>query len=243
MTANKKYRTKKLSLAVDCIIFGYNEDEGLKLLVIRRGFEPCKGQLSLMGGFVQEDESAEDAARRVLHDLTGLEGIYMEQMHVFSKPDRDPAERTVVVAFFALIDIKKYQNQMSTGYMSQWFPINQYPDLIFDHNEMVEMAKEHLRYRAAQHPLLFELLPSKFTIPQLMKLYEELYNTKFDLGNFSRKLISTDLIVKQKDRDKAGSKKGAFYYKLDAKRYEEGFSSFLNFVTKPKLKTRQTKRS
>lgn len=241
MVANKKYRAKKLLLAVDCIIFGYNEDEGVKLLLIRRGFEPMKGSLSLMGGFVGAEESAEDAARRVLQDLTGLEGVYMEQMHVFSKPDRDPADRTAVVAFFALIDIKKYQNQMTTGYLSQWFPINEYPELIFDHNEMVEMAKERLRYRAAQHPLVFELLPQKFTIPQLMRLYEELFNKHFDLGNFSRKLLSTGLIIKQKDRDKAGSKKGAFYYKLDAKRYAEGFSSFMNFVNKPKLKPRHIK--
>jgi ADP-ribose pyrophosphatase YjhB (NUDIX family) len=240
--AISKYKAKKLLLAVDCIIFGYDEG-GLKLLVIRRGFEPRKGELSLMGGFVLENESAEDAARRVLHDLTGLEDVYMEQMHVFSKTDRDPAERTVVVAFFALIDIKEYQSQMSTGHLSQWFPINDYPQLIFDHNEMVEMAKEHLRYKAAQHPLLLELLPQKFTIPQLMNLYEELYNTNFDLGNFSRKVTSTGIIVKLKDRDKGNSKKGAFYYKLDTKKYEEGLHSFLNFVNKPKLKPKLTRRT
>ncbi|MDE1191681.1 MAG: NUDIX hydrolase [Arachidicoccus sp.] len=234
----KRYKAAKLLLAVDCIIIGYDEDDGLKVLITKRGFEPHKGSLSLMGGFVQEDESVEDAAARILHDLTGLEGVYMEQMHVFSKPDRDSEERTVVVAFFALIDIKKYQNQMSTGYQSKWFPINNYPELIFDHGEMVEMAKERVQYRAAQHPLLLELLPGKFTIPQVMRLYEVLYNVKFDLGNFSRKIISTGLIIKLNERDKANSKKGAYYYKVDEKKYQEGFRRFLNFVNKPQFKTK-----
>ena len=169
---------RKFYVAVDCIIFGYDGQE-LKLLVVQRGFEPLKGQWSLVGGFVQENESAEGAAARVLKDLTGLDGLYMEQLHTFSNPLRDTQERTVSIAYFALIDIQKYKQQISEDYPG-WFPINQLPDLIFDHNEIVELAKEQLRYKAALHPLLFELLPSRFTIPQLQNLYTCVYNVEFD---------------------------------------------------------------
>lgn len=235
--AKRKYVGKKLLLAVDCIIFGFDE-EGLKLLVIKRGFEPCKGRLSLMGGFVGEAESSEDAAIRVLHELTGLEGIYMEQLHLYSDPLRDPGARTAVMAYFALIDIKRYQSQMSADFQARWVAADKAPKLIFDHDKMVAMAKERLRYKAALHPLLFELLPDKFTIPQLQILYEKLYDTKFDPGNFFKKIRSTGLLVRLKERDKLNSKKGAYFYSLDKKKYEEGFNTFLNFVYKPKFKNK-----
>ena len=220
---------KRFLFAVDCIIFGYDGQE-LKLLVIQRGFEPYKGKWSLVGGFVQENESAEGAASRVLKELTGLDGLYMEQLHAFTAIDRDAVERTISIAFFSLIDIQKYKKQINEDYHPVWFPINELPDLIFDHNEIVELAKEKLRYKAALHPLLFELLPAKFTIPQLQNLYTCVYNVEFDKGNFSRKLLSTNLLLKLKDKDKAGSKKGAFYYKVDPKKYNADFHSFLNFV-------------
>ena len=220
---------KRLLFAVDCIIFGYDGQE-LKLLVIQRSFEPFKGKWSLVGGFVGESESAEGAAARVLKELTGLDGLYMEQLHAFTEPDRDSVERTVSIAYFALIDIQKYKQQINEDYHPVWFPINQLPELIFDHTAFVELAKEKLRYKAALHPLLFELLPAKFTMPQLQSLYQAVYNTEFDKGNFNRKLLSTKLLVKLKDKDKLNSKKGAFYYKVDNKKYSASFNSFLNFV-------------
>lgn len=240
-TLNKRYQGEKLLLAVDCIIFGFEED-GLKLLLIKRGFEPGKGRLSLMGGFVGEKERSEDAAIRVLHELTGLEGVYMEQLHLFSSPGRDPGERTAVMTYFALIDIKRYQSQMSADFQARWVDANEVPELIFDHNDMVEMAKERLRYKAALHPLLFELLPDKFTIPQLQNLYEQLYDTKLDPGNFFRKIVSTGLLVRLKERDKLNSKKGAYFYQLDAEKYKEGFNTFLNFVYKPTFKNNKNKK-
>jgi ADP-ribose pyrophosphatase YjhB (NUDIX family) len=220
---------KRFLFAVDCIVFGYDGQE-LKLLVIQRGFEPCKGKWSLVGGFVQENESAEGAAKRVLKSLTGLDGLYMEQLHAFTEPDRDEVERTISIAYFSLIDIQKYKQQINEDYHPVWFPINQLPELIFDHQKIVELAKEKLRYKAALHPLLFELLPAKFTLPQLQNLYTCVYNVEFDKGNFARKLLSTNLLLKLKDKDKLSSKKGAFYYKVDPKKYNAGFSSFLNFV-------------
>ncbi|TRX09521.1 NUDIX hydrolase [Flavobacterium gawalongense] len=220
---------KRFLFAVDCIIFGYDGQE-LKLLVIKRNFESFKGNWSLVGGFVSDDESADDAAVRVLKDLTGLDGVYMEQLHCFTEPNRDSVERTISIAYFALIDIHKYNQQISEDYHPVWFPINQLPELIFDHSAIVELAKEKLRYRAALHPLLFELLPDKFTMPQLQSLYEAVYNMEFDKGNFNRKLLSTKLLEKLEDKDKLSSKKGAFYYTVNLKKYSAGFKTFLNFV-------------
>jgi 8-oxo-dGTP diphosphatase len=223
---------KRFLFAVDCIIFGYDGQE-LKLLVIQRGFEPFKGKWSLVGGFVGENESAKGAAARVLKDLTGLEGLYMEQLHAFTEPRRDTVERTISIAYFALIDIQKYKQQINEDYNPAWFSINELPELIFDHTAIVELAKEKLRYKAALHPLLIELLPAKFTIPQLQNLYTCVYNIEFDKGNFTRKLLSTNLLVKLKDKDKLNSRKGAFYYKVDPKKYHAGFKAFLNFVPRP----------
>jgi ADP-ribose pyrophosphatase YjhB (NUDIX family) len=222
----------RLLAAVDCIIFGFDGTE-LKLLLIKRSFDPEKGKWSLMGGFVQPDENCLQAANRVLTQLTGLTGVFMEQLRSFSNPGRDPKERTISIAYFALIDIHKYEKQISDQYHPEWFELNQIPPLIFDHNEMVDLAIKRLRYKAAIHPILFELLPEKFTIPQLQILYEAVYGTEFDKRNFSRKILSTGLLVKQKDKDKESSKKGAFYYKLHKSKYESNFQAFLNFIPNP----------
>ncbi|WP_416441946.1 NUDIX hydrolase [Phnomibacter sp. MR] len=226
--AEYQYQTRIL-VAVDCILFGF-DGEQIQLLLIKRGFEPMKHQWSLMGGFVQPDESTDDAANRILKQLTGLEGIYLEQLHTFSSPDRDPIERTVSIAYFALIDIKQYQQQLTDQFQAAWFPMQDIPTLIFDHEQMVKMARQRLRYKAASHPVLFELLPQKFTLPVLQHLFEDVYDTQFDKGNFSRKMLSTGLLLKQTDKDKGSSKKGAFYYKLDKKNYKKNFHQLLRIV-------------
>lgn len=222
----------RLLAAVDCIIFGF-DGYNLKLLLIKRGFEPEKGKWSLMGGFVHAEETPEDAAARVLRQLTGLKDVYMEQMLVFGKPDRDPIERTLSITYFALIDIKKYEKQLSDRYHAEWFELDRVPRLIFDHREMLEHARQRLRYKAALHPILFELLPEKFTIPQIMTLYEQVYDVELDKRNFTRKLRSTGLLVKQMDKDKENSKNGAFYYKLNQATYRDKFTAFLNFIPNP----------
>lgn len=219
-------------VAVDCIIFGFDGDH-LKLLLIKRGFEPEKGKYSLMGGFIQPKESPEQAAERILHQLTGLYGVYLEQLQTFGDPNRDPVERTLSIAYYALIDVHQYEKQISTAYHAEWFPLNKFPKLIFDHSKMVELARKSLRYKASLHPILFELLPEKFTMPQLQNLYEDIYDTAFDKRNFSRKVLSTNLLIKQKDKDKSGSKKGAFYYKLNKKKYKADFHAFLKFIPNP----------
>ena len=230
----KYQKQTRFLAAVDCIIFGF-DGQTLKLLLIQRGFEPEKGKWSLMGGFIQPNESADAAAIRILKSLTGLEGVYLEQLFTFGEPSRDPIERTLSIAYFALIDIHKYEKQLSDEYHPEWFPLTKIPNLIFDHKEMVKMAKEKLRYKAALHPLLFELLPQKFTLPQLQSLYESVYETELDKRNFSRKVLSTRLLVKQGDKDKASSKKGAYYYKLNNKYYKANFQAFLNIIPNPHL--------
>jgi ADP-ribose pyrophosphatase YjhB (NUDIX family) len=222
---------KPVLLAIDCIIFGF-DGLNIKLLLIQRGFEPEKGKWSLMGGFLQPSEVLDEAASRILKQLTGLEGVYMEQLHTFSELGRDPEERTISVAYFALIDIHQYEKQLTDQYHAEWFLLHKKPRLIFDHDDMVRLAQKQLRYKAALHPLLFELLPPKFTIPQLQNLYEGVYDTLFDNRNFTRKVMSTGLLVKQDGKDKSGSKKGAYYYKLDKKKYKAKQASFLNFVSK-----------
>jgi ADP-ribose pyrophosphatase YjhB (NUDIX family) len=223
---------KRILVATDCIIFGF-DGWNIKLLLVQRGLEPEKHKWSLMGGFIQPSESPDDAANRVLELRTGLKNVYMEQFRVFGLPGRDPVERTLSIAYFALIDIHQYEKQLSEEYHPEWFLLDEMPDLIFDHAEMVRLALRQLRYKAALHPLLFQLLPEKFTIPQLQALYEGVYQTKFDDRNFSRKLLSTGLLVKQPEKDKLSSKKGAFYYKLDQSHYAENFESFLNLVPNP----------
>ncbi|MDR3714888.1 MAG: NUDIX domain-containing protein [Puia sp.] len=222
----------RLLIAIDCIIFGFDGHD-IKLLLIQRGLRPEKGKWSLMGGFLEPAESLDDAASRILKKLTGLEGVYLEQLHAFGDPLRDPVERTISVAYFALVDIHRYEKQLSTEYHAEWFLLKELPELIFDHTTMVRMARRELRYKAALHPILFELLPQRFTIPQLQILYEGIYDTTFDNRNFSRKVLSTGLLIKQKEKDKANSKKGAFYYKLDKRKYKANFQAFLNFIPNP----------
>jgi len=152
---------------------------------------------------------------------------------VFGKPDRDPVERTLSIAYFALIDIQQYETQLSNTNHPVWYPLDGMPNMVFDHADMVKMAMKQLRYKAALHPILFQLLPGRFTIPQLQALYEGVYQTKFDDRNFSRKLLSTGLLIKLAEKDKQSSKKGAFYYQLDQSNYEKKFEKFLNLVPNP----------
>jgi len=222
----------RFTQAVDCIIFGFDGDT-LKILLIQRGFQPEKGKWSLMGGFVQDNESLDQASNRILKQLTGLDGMYLEQLHTFGAPNRDPMERTISTAYFALIDIYKYETQISPDYHAEWFSLKRMPKLIFDQQDMVELAKKRVRYKAALHPILFELLPSRFTIPQLQSLYESVYNTKIDKRNFSKRILATGLLIKQADKDKSSSRRGAFYYQLNMQNYYAKFQAFLNLIPNP----------
>ncbi len=214
-------------VAVDCIIFGF-DGEHLKLLVVRRGFAPEKGKWSLVGGFVQPHEGIEMAASRVLKKLTGLEDVYMEQLQAFGDPGRDPVERTISVAFYALIDIHQYEKQLTDTGHPEWFLLKDIPPLIFDHDQMVTAAIAKLRAQALDQPVLFELLPQRFTLPMLQQLYERVLDRPLDKRNFSRKILSSGLLVKTSKKEKGSSKKGAFYYTLDKQKYRTSSSPLVN---------------
>jgi ADP-ribose pyrophosphatase YjhB (NUDIX family) len=219
--------TQRILIAVDCILFGFNRNE-LKLLLTKRSFEPEKGKWSLIGGFVKQDESLDDAAKRILYKLTGLNNIFMEEVKAFSCVNRDPVERTISIAYYALIKTGK-NLKISGDYGAQWFPVTRLPELIFDHTEMVRAAHEKLENMARHQPIGFELLPKKFTIPQLRKLYEAIYDKDLDKRNFSRKILAMDLLKKLNEKDKSTSKKGAYLYRFDRKQYHELIRKGLNF--------------
>lgn len=220
----------KLLVAVDSIIFGFNENDlDLKVLLLKRNFEPEKGKWSLMGGFVSPDESLDEAAERIVLQLTGLNHVYMEQLFAFGNVSRDAGGRIISVAYFSLIKINEHDTVLVKNHGALWIPLNELPPLIFDHSEMVEKALRKLRIRARTQPIGFELLPEKFTIPQLQRLYEAIYQVPFDKRNFRRKLLSMGLLEKMDEKEKETSKKGAFYYKFNQKKYEELIQKGFNF--------------
>jgi 8-oxo-dGTP diphosphatase len=218
-------------VAVDCIIFGFDED-GLKLLLIKRKFEPCKEQWSLMGGFVSEGENIDDSAKRVLFDLTGLTNVYLEQLFTYGDISRDPAGRVISVAYFALIKTDDFDAATGEQHGAKWVNIIHKPNLIFDHDIMVEKALARLKRRVKNQPIGFELLPEKFTLPQLQKLYEAIFQEEFDKRNFRRRILSMDLLIKLDEKDKVNSKKGAFKYMFDMNRYNELVSTGFYFEVK-----------
>jgi 8-oxo-dGTP diphosphatase len=220
---------QKILVAVDCIIFGFDGTQ-LKALFIKRGFEPEKGKWSLMGGFVGKNENADEAAIRVLYQLTGMKNIYMEQLYTFSDINRDAAGRVISIAYFALINIADYSEQLQLEHEAKWFPLNKVPSLIFDHKKMVLKAKELLRQKVAHHPIGFELLPPKFTLPQLQSLYEAIYETPLDKRNFTKKMLSLGILNKLNEKEKESSRKGAFYYVFDSNKYGKLQSNGVRFV-------------
>lgn len=225
----KKYSTAdKVLLAVDCIIFGFDK-EGLKILLIKRNFEPELGKWSLIGGFQKKEENLDQAANRILHRLTGLNDVYMEQLYAFSKVDRDPVERTISVAYYALIDVASHDEEMIRDDSAQWFGITNIPDLIFDHHLMIKRAIARLRRRVSNKPIGFELLPEKFTMLQLQKLYEAILGEKLDKRNFINKINSLDILVKLNEKDMTVSRKGAFLFKFDQEKYDKKVEDGFNF--------------
>jgi 8-oxo-dGTP diphosphatase len=229
MDIEKYISQDRLLVAVDCIIFGFDGKE-LKALLIKRGFEPQKGKWSLMGGFVNKDENVDEAAERVLYQLTGLNNIYMEQLYCFGDVNRDVAGRVVSIAYFALINIEDYSEQMQLEHEARWFSMEKIPALIFDHKEMVEKAKDRLRQNVAIHPIGFELLPLKFTLPQLQSLYEAIYESPIDKRNFTRKILSLGILNKLNEKEKESSKKGAFLFVFDKEKYSKLNSNGIKFM-------------
>lgn len=218
----------KMYVATDCVIFGF--DSGiLKLLVFKRRVEPLRGEFSLIGSFVRLEEDVSEAAKRVLEEFTGLNNVFMEELGVYGTAIRDPGYRVVSVGQFALIRISDYDRELVEEHAAYWYDIEEVPNLVLDHNQMVKDALELLKQRARHQPIGFELLPEKFTIPQLQKLYEVIYRKELDSRNFRKKVLSLRVLVKLDEKDKSSSRRGAFLYKFDEANYQKLLKSGFNF--------------
>ena len=210
----------KVFVSVDCIVFGFDNDK-LKLLIGRRQMDPGRGEWSLYGGFVREDESLVEAANRVLYTLTGLKDIYMKQVGAFGAIDRDPGERVITVAYCALINVKDYDDELRQEHGVEWVSINEMPKLYSDHNEMVRKAVTLLRRRISTEPLSFNLLPELFTLTQLQHVYEAILGEQIDKRNFRKRIKSIDFIEKTEHIDKLTSKRGAMLYRFNKNAYDQ----------------------
>ncbi len=229
MSASFYSEQSKFLVAVDCIIFGFAEGE-LNLLLLKRSMEPALGCWSLPGGFVKEHESAEEAASRVLSSLTGLDELYMEQLRIFTEEQRDPGERVLSVAYYALVNVEDYDKGLVQQHNAYWRNINDLPELIFDHDDMVRSALKRLRRKASTEPVGFNLLPEKFTVPQLQTLYEAIYGRSIDKRNFRKKIQTMDFLEKSEEKDKSSSKRGAFLYTFNQELYEKSINEGFSFT-------------
>ena len=210
----------KVWLSVDCIIFGFDEGK-LKILIGKRQMDPGRGEWSLYGGFVGGNESVDDAASRTLYELTGLRNLYMRQVGAFGNVDRDPGERVVSIAYYALINVKDYDDALRIEHGVEWMDINVIPQLYSDHNEMVRKARKLMQQKLANEPVGFRLLPSLFTLTQLQKLYEAVNGEELDKRNFRKRIKDMDYIEKTELIDKTGSKRGAYLYRFNKRVYNE----------------------
>src|SRR4026207_707588 len=184
------YQYPRPALTVDCVVFGFDEGE-LKVLLIQRGLEPFKGKWALPGGFVRVEETLDDAARRELAEEAGLKDIFLEQLYTFGEVDRDPRERVVSVAYYALVKLSAHEPKAATDASdARWFPISNVPKLAFDHAEILATALARLKGKVRYQPIGFELLPPKFTLSQLQHLYEVVLATELDKRNFRKKVLS-----------------------------------------------------
>ncbi len=206
-------------VSVDCIILSFKEN-AIHVLIINRKFEPLKGERSLMGGFVRADESLDETVSRVVSEYTGIEGVYMEQVGVYGDLGRDIGERVISIAYYALIDMELFDEKLEKEHNAEWVNIKEVGTLVLDHNQFLKDTVKLLQHRTATRPIGFNLLPEKFTLPQLQSLYEAIYQHPLDKRNFRKKLFEMDILEKLDEKDKSSSKKGAYYYKFNKEKYD-----------------------
>lgn len=218
MTQFYQQETKQF-VAVDCIILGFQKGK-LKILIGRRRMDPGRGEWSLYGGFVRDNESLQAAAQRVLFSLTGIKDIYMRQVGAFGEIDRDPGDRVISIVYLALINVDDYDNTLFDRYELSWVDVDKMPRLYSDHNKMVEKALDQLRRHVSYEPMGFNLLPDLFTLTQLQQVYEAIYNQDIDKRNFRKRIKQMDFIEKTELVDKLTSKRGAALYRFNKKTYD-----------------------
>ncbi|AWK03409.1 NUDIX hydrolase [Flavobacterium crocinum] len=216
-------------ITIDCVFFGFNK-ESLEVLLVQHAQGESKGKWGLLGGWLQLDESADDAAQRILQELTGLEDIYLEQLKAFTNPKRVPERRVVTIGYYTLVNREDYNIKASLRVIeAKWYKINEIPDLIFDHNEILNFSLLQLRNRVRQAPIGFNLLPEKFTLLQLMHLYEEILGIELDKSNFRRKILHMKLLTALDEKQKDVSHRAAKLYKFDDEMYKKLTEKGFNF--------------
>jgi ADP-ribose pyrophosphatase YjhB (NUDIX family) len=223
----------KYFVAVDCIIFGYDiRKKILKLLLVKRNFEPARGSWSLPGGFLKEKESLDEAAARILRKLTGISTLYLIQSHTYGETERDSGARVISTAYYALTGTAEIDQELVKDNGAHWRSVDDLPKLVFDHSKMVKKALSDLQNLLKIRPVGFELLPEKFTLVQLQELYEAIFQKQVDKRNFRKKILSMDILEKLEEKEKQTSKKGAWYYTFKKERYDKlsrnGFSFSLD---------------
>lgn len=215
------YKYARPALTVDCVVFGLDKDE-LKLLLIERGGEPFKGSWAIPGGFVDMDETPEEAAIRELEEETGLRNIFLEQLYTFGKVDRDPRERVVSVAHYALVNIEGQKlKAASDAANAAWFSLSDLPELAFDHDEIIQVAIERLRGKVLYQPIGFELLPKKFPLSQLQRMYELILEKQIDKRNFRKKILKMDILIELNEIQQDVAHRAARLYSFDKKKYHQ----------------------
>jgi 8-oxo-dGTP diphosphatase len=223
------YEYARPALTVDCVVFGLDEED-LKVLLIRRALEPFQGRWALPGGFVRMDESLEDAARRELLEEAGVRPGLLEQLYTFGAPGRDPRDRVVTVAYFALVKLSDHRVQAATDAReAAWFSVWDAPRLAFDHADILAMALQRLKGKVRYQPIGFELLPPKFTLTQLQRLYEKILERPLDKRNFRKKLLSMDLLEELDEVEQDVSHRAARLYRFDHKKYKQLEKAGFNF--------------
>ncbi len=220
------------AVTVDCIIFGYDtEEKELKILLIERAGEPFRGEWALPGGFVQIDESLEEAARRELKEETGLDTLFMEQLYTFGTVNRDPRERVISVAYYALVTLADKKLKATTDVRrAEWYALSERPKLAFDHEEIFSTALQRLRGKIRYYPIGFELLPPKFKLSQLQKLYEVILNRDLDKRNFRKKILRMDLLKDLKELEQGVAHRAARLYSFNKEKYQELEKDGFNFA-------------
>ncbi len=213
------YKYPHPSVTTDCVIFGF-DGNGLKVLLVERGIEPYKGKWAFPGGFLRITESAEQGALRELREETGLTGAYIKQFHTFSEPDRDPRERVITIAYYALVKLQDVKGGDDAA-RAQWWAMSDVPSLAFDHDMILRMALQELRRQIHFEPIGFELLPEKFTMSALQQLYEAILDVKFDRRNFYKKMLHLGLLTQLDETDNEPGKRNAFLYRFNRSSYEE----------------------
>lgn len=217
------------AVSVDNVVFGFDET-GLNVLLIYRGAEPYRNCWALPGDLISLDTNLDTSAVTVLQNLTGLQHLYMDQIRTFGRVDRHPYGRVFTVAYFALIKIEDYRvSAQSWAEEAAWFPIHDVPDLPFDHNEILEFAKEQLKMKIRKQPIGFELLPKHFTLSELQRLYEAILDEEFDVRNFRKKILSMDFIADTGLKQNAVTHRPAKLYKYNARKYNKLITSGFDF--------------